>query len=143
MSYEITSNNVIAAITGGVFLLTPVPETVQTQPTSFDEILIENAALDLATFGVSGIYQPTLLAREILVIIRYDSDDGQVIPGSRYRGPVMRIAVANNSTSGIDAGEFVQGQLVSIPPRVGVTAREFKLARIVKQTAGLVTFEVH
>ena len=110
---------------------------------TFDEILVENAAINLDTFGVAGIYRPGVLDRAIQVIIRFDTDDGQVVPGSRRRSPVMRIQVANSATTGISTAEFEQGQLISLPPRKGVTAREFKLARIVKQTAGLVTIEVH
>jgi hypothetical protein len=143
MSYEITGNNLIAAITGGVFILMPVPATVSGTPTSFDEILIENRAIHLEAFGVVGVYQPGILSRSIQVIVRYITDDGQKAEQIRHRSPIIHVKVANDSILGIAADEFETGQVISVPPRKGATAREFTLTRIVKQNAGLVTYEVH
>ena len=145
MSIEIRGNNLIAAITGGVFVLMPVAETVALTEgiLTHDEILVDNASILLATFGVTGIYSPGLLDREIQVIVRHITDDGQVPPVVRHRSPIVNIKVANNSTTGISAEEFEQGQLINIPPRKGADARDFSLARILKQDAGMVTFEVH
>jgi len=145
MSNEITGNNLIAAITGGVFVLVPIAGTVTVpgELKTFDEILIDNALIELDLFGVAGIYRPIELNREIQVIIRYVTDDGQVAPVVRHRSPITNIKVANNSVIGISAEEFEQGQVINIPPRKGAAARDFQLARIIKQDAGMVTFEVH
>ena len=110
---------------------------------TFDEILVENAAIHLDEFGVAGTYRPGVLDRSILVIIRYVTDDGQVAPVVRHRSPIVHIKVANNSTTGISAEEFEQGQKINMPPRKGADARDFTLARIIKQDAGLITIEVH
>ena len=141
MSNKITGDNLIAAITGGVFVLVPIPKTTQTQ--TFDEILVGNTPLLLDIFGVAGIYRPGILDREIQVIIRYVTDDGQVAPVVRHRSPIANIKVANDPVYGISAEEFEQSHIISIPPRKGADAREFSLARIIKQDAGMVTFEVH
>jgi len=110
---------------------------------TFDEILVENASIHLAEFGVTGIYRPGVLNRSIEVIVRYVTDDGQVAPVIRHRSPVINIKVANSSTTGIEPEEFEQGQKINMPPRKGADARDFQLARIVKQDAGMVTIEVH
>jgi len=110
---------------------------------TFDEILVENVSHILDVFGVEGIYRPGILDREIQVIVRYVTDDGQVVSVVRHRSPIVNIKVANNSVSGISAEEFEQGQAINIPPRKGADARDFSLARIIKQDAGMVTIEVH
>ena len=110
---------------------------------TWDEILVENAGIHLDTFGIAGIYRPGVLDREIKVIVRYVTDDGQVAPVVRHRSPIVNIQVANNSTTGISAEEFEQGQVINMPPRKGAEARDFQLARIIKQNAGIVTIEAH
>jgi len=47
---------------------------------AFDEILQDDADILLDVFGMAGVYQPGVLDREIQVIIRYITDDGQVAP---------------------------------------------------------------
>lgn len=153
MSNTIIGNNLIAVITGGVFVLVPLAETVEEtveetvavigELQTFDEILVENAPHILDIFSVEGTYQPGVLNREIQVIVRYVTDDGQVSPVVRHRGPIANIKVANNSVTGISAEEFKQGQIINIPPRKGADARDFSLARIIKQDAGMMTIEVH
>lgn len=143
MSNKITGNNLIAAITGGVFVLVPIAETVPGIARTFDEILVENASHILDVFGVAGTYRPGVLDREIQVIVRYVTDDGQVPPVVRHRSPIVNIKVANDSTTGISAEEFEQGQVINIPPRKGANAKDFQLARIIKQDAGIITIEVH
>ena len=110
---------------------------------NFDEISVENAPIILGIFGEAGVYQPGVLDREIQGHIMFVTDDGTVAPVVRHRGPVINLKVKNNSVTGISADEFEQGQVVSIPPRKGADAREFQLARIVRQDAGLLTIEVH
>ena len=111
---------------------------------TFDEIWQDqNAPILLNEFGVAGIYRPGVLDREIQAIIRYVTDDGLVAPVVRHRSPVVNIKVANDSTTGISAEEFEQGQVINIPPRKGADARDFQLARILKQDAGMITIEVH
>ncbi|MFB0523922.1 MAG: hypothetical protein ACETVZ_00150 [Phycisphaerae bacterium] len=110
---------------------------------TFDEILVDNADYYLEVFGVTGIYRPGVLDREILVIVRFVTDDDQVAPVVRHRSPVIHIKVANNSITGISAEEFEQGHVINIPPRKGADPRDFQLARIIKQDAGMMTIEVH
>lgn len=115
---------------------------------TFDEILQDDADILLDVFGVDGVYLgigrgPGGLNREIKVIVQYVTDDGQVAPVVRHRSPIVNIKVANDSVTGISAEEFEQGQMINIPPRKGADARDFSLARILKQDAGMVTFEVH
>ena len=110
---------------------------------TFDEILIDNAPIHLDEFGIAGIYRPGVLDRAITVIVRHVTDDGQVAPVVRHRSPVVNIKVANSSTTGISAEEFEQGQVINISPRKGADARDFNLARIIKQDAGMITIEVH
>jgi len=110
---------------------------------TFDEILADDADILLDVFGEAGVYRPGVLDREIKVIVRYVTDDDQVAPVVRHRSPVVNIKVANNSTTGISAEEFEQGQVINIPPRKGADARDFQLARILKQDAGMITIEVH
>ena len=112
---------------------------------NFDEILVENASIIMGIFAeaVAGVYQPGVLDREIQGQIMFVTDDGTVPPVVRHRGPVINLKVKNNSVTGISAEEFEPGQVVSIPPRKGADAREFQLARIVRQDAGLLTIEVH
>jgi len=145
MSNEITGNNLIAAITGGVFVLVPIAETPTVTGTlkTFDEILVDNRTHILDVFGVAGVYRPGVLDREIQVIIKYISDDGSVEPVIRYRSPVVNIKVANDTVTGISADEFEQGHVIKIPPRKGAEPRDFLMARIVSQDAGFVVYEVH
>ena len=110
---------------------------------TFDEITIDNADILLDEFGITGIYRPGVLDREIQVIVRYVTDDGQVAPVVRHRSPIVNIQAANNSATGISAEEFEQGQVINIPPRKGADARDFSLAKIVRQDAGMITIEVH
>jgi len=110
---------------------------------TFDEILEDDADIVLDVFGVAGIYRPGVLDREIQVVIRHVTDDGQVPPVVRHRSPVVNIKVANSSTTGISAEEFVQGHVINMPPRKGADPRDFQLARILKQDAGMITIEVH
>ncbi|MBA7613752.1 hypothetical protein ES703_21008 [subsurface metagenome] len=110
---------------------------------TFDEILVDDADYYLEVFGVAGVYQPDVLDRAIQVIVRYVTDDGQVAPMVRLRGPIVNIKVANDSVTGISAEEFEQGQVINIPPRKGADPRAFQLARIIKQDAGMITIEVH
>jgi len=110
---------------------------------TFDEILLDDADIVLDVFGVAGIYRPDVLNREIQVIVRYVTDDGQVAPVVRHRSPVVNIKVANSSTTGISAEEFEQGHVINMPPRKGADPRDFQLARILKQDAGMITIEVH
>ena len=145
MSNEITGNNLIAVISGGVFVLMPVAETVTLTEgiLTNDEILVDNATILLADFGVTGIYRPVLLDREIKVIVRHITDDGQVPPVVMHRSPIVNIKVAIDSVTGISADEFEQGQVINVPPRKGADPRDFSLARIIKQSAGMITFEAH
>jgi len=110
---------------------------------TFDEILVENVDHFLDVFGIAGIYSSGVLDREIKVIVRYISVAGQVAPVVRHRSPIVNIKVANSSTTGISAEEFEQGQVINMPPRKEADARDFQLARIIKQDAGMVTIEVH
>lgn len=120
----------------------PVSETISGTQT-FDEISVVNAPLLLSIFGVDGIYQPGVLDREIQAIVLHVADDGQVSPVVRHRSPIVNIKVANDSVTGISADEFVQGQIINVPPRKGADPRDFSLARIIKQSAGMITFEAH
>jgi len=110
---------------------------------TFDEILEQDASLHTDEFGVTGIYQPGVLDRSIDVIITYKQDDGQVSPVKRRRGPVIEISVQNSATAGIAPSEYSTGQKISVPPRPGATARNFQLARIVNEDAGMLTIEAH
>ena len=110
---------------------------------TFVEMLIENAPHFLNDFGETGIYRPGVLDREIQVQIRHVTDDDQVAPVVRHRSPVVNVKVANDSVTGISAEEFEQGQVINIPPRKGADPRDFQMARIVSQDAGLVVYEVH
>jgi hypothetical protein len=110
---------------------------------NFDEIMVENAPLLLDVFGEAGIYRPGVLDRAIQAIVRHVTDDDSVAPVVRHRSPVVNVKVANNSVTGISAGEFEQGHVISIRPRKGADPREFQMARIVSQDAGFVVYEVH
>ena len=112
---------------------------------SFDEILEENAPIimDIFAEAEAGVYQPGILDRKIKGQIMFVEDDGTVAPVVRHRSPLINLKVHNNSVTGISADEFEQGQVVSIPPRKGADAREFQMARIVRQDAGLIVYEVH
>jgi len=110
---------------------------------TFDEILIADADHYLDVFGIVGIYQPGVLDREIKVIVRYNEDDGQVEPVVRHRSPIIHITVANDSVKGISADEFEQGKVINAPPRKGAEARDFRLATIIEQNAGMITIEAH
>ena len=110
---------------------------------TFDEILEDDADILLDVFGEAGVYCPGVLDREIQVIVRYITDDGLVAPVVRHRSPVVNIKVANDATTGISAEEFEQGHVIKVPPRKGADPRDFQLARILKQDAGMITIEVH
>ena len=110
---------------------------------TFDEILEDNAGLVLDVFGETGIYRQGVLDREIQGIVRYVTDDDQVAPVGRHRGPLVNVKVANDSVTGISAEEFEQGHVIKIPPRKGADPRDFQMARIVRQDAGFLTIEVH
>lgn len=110
---------------------------------NFDEILIENAPLLLDVFGVAGVYRPGVLDREIQVIIKYVTDDGSVEPVIRHRSPVINVKVANDTVTGISAEEFEQGHVIKVPPRKGASPRDFQMARLLRQDAGFVIYEVH
>ena len=111
---------------------------------TFDEILEENAGILLGIFGSAVVvYRPGVLDREIQAILRHVTDDDQVAPVVRHRGPVVNVKVANDSVTGISAEEFEQGHVIKIPPRKGADPRDFQMARIVSQDAGFVVYEVH
>lgn len=141
MSYY--GNNLGALTTGGTLVYIDEPEAVDIEQTPFDAILIANRPILLAQFGIDAVYQPGVLNRSITAIIRYIDDDGQVAPIVRHRAPIVNVKVANDSTTGISAEEFEQGQIINMPPRKGADARDFSLARILKQDAGMITIEVH
>ena len=110
---------------------------------TFDEILVQNADVYLETFGIDGIYRPSVLNRAIRGHVMYPTDDGQVQPVARHRSPAVNIKVKNNATTGITPEEFETGHIINIPPRKGADPRDFQMARIVRQDAGLLTIEVH
>ena len=110
---------------------------------TFDEIMVQNADVNLETFGVDGIYRPSVLNRAIRGHVIYPTDDDQVAPVSRHRGPTVHIKVKNNATIGITPEEFETGHIINIPPRKGADPRDFQMARIVRQNAGFVVYEVH
>lgn len=137
-------NNIGALATRGKLISIPHPgtETI-TGDNDFDTAAIANRGVFLEEFGVSATYRPGVLNRSITVIVRHVEDDGQVVTGSRHRSPVVNIKAANDSAIGIAADEFEQGQIIDAPPRKGADNRSFRLARIIKQNAAFVTYEVH
>jgi len=137
-------NNIGALATRGKLISIPHPgtETI-TGDNDFDTAAIANRGIFLEEFGVSATYRPGVLNRSITVIVRHEEDDGQVVAGSRHRSPVVNIKAANDSAIGISAEEFEQGQIIDAPPRKGADNRSFRLARIIKQSAAFVTYEVH
>ena len=113
---------------------------------TFGDALISARDAQLDHFGVDATYQPGVLDREITAIVRYTEDAGQVGPVSRHKSPIVNIKVANDSTEGISASEFLADQTsktISVPPRRGADARTFTLARILIQNDAFVTFEAH
>jgi len=97
----------------------------------------------LAAFGRPVTYQPGTLDRAITAIVRYVTDDAEILTGARLRTPKVHVKVANDATLGIAASEFADNQTISVPPRPGATARTMQLARIVKANGIWVTYECH
>ena len=113
---------------------------------TFGDALINARDAQLDHFGVDATYQPGVLDREITAIVRYIDDAGKVGPVARHKSSIVNVKVANDSTEGISADEFLADQTsktISLPPRRGATARTFTLARILYQNDAFVTFEVH
>jgi hypothetical protein len=112
----------------------------------FGEALTASRPAFLAMFGVDITFQPGVLDRAITAIVRYVTDAGKVEPVARLKSPRIHIKVANDSTLGIAANEFLANQTglkVNLPPRKGATARDFHLAKIIAQNAASVTYEVN
>jgi len=93
-----------------------------------------------AAMGVSATYDGT---RSITVVQQYTADDTGQPAGSRHQSPTQQLSVDNDATTGISADEFVPGKTVTLTPRSGAAARDFRLTRIVKQNATFVTYEAH
>lgn len=113
---------------------------------TFGDALINARSALLDQFGVDATYQPGVLDRAITAIVRYPDDAGKVGTVMRHRSPIVQVKVANDSTLGIAASEFLADQTsktISIPPRRGADARTFTLARIIMQDDAFVTYEVH
>jgi len=138
------ANNIGAFATRGRFISIPHPgtETISGD-NDFDTAAIDNRSVFLEEFGSSATYRPGVLNRSITVIVRHVEDAGQAVSGSRHRSPVVNIKAANDSAIGISADEFEPGQIIDAPPRKGADNRAFRLARIVKQNAAFVVYEVH
>lgn len=98
-------------------------------------------AVFLAEFGTAIVYQPGILDRSVMAIIKYIQDDANVPPIARHRSPEIQIRVANDPTVGIAASEFVSIQKVNVPPRPGAPPLVMHLARIVKATGVWVTYD--
>lgn len=136
-------NNIIAFATLGVLIGVDEPAAVDSAETPFEDVTLLGRDFLIAQLMVDGIYQPGILNRAIKVEPKYVQDDAIVKPIVRLKTPKLQAKVPNDSANGITPEEFEAGQLISFAPRKGVAARSFSLAKIVKQTAAFVTFEIH
>jgi len=140
---SIYGNNIIAFITLGAVIFVDEPTAEQVGETVFDDRAISVVDDFLAEFGIDGIYQPGSLNRPIRAIMKYQEDAGTVDPMHRHRSPILTMKVPNCQTEGITASEFESSQTVIVPPRKGADARLFHIARIFRQSAAWVTYELH
>ncbi len=136
-------NNIIALVTGGTLAYIDEPASVDGAETPFEDVTVSGRAFLLEQLAEDGVYRPGVLNRAIKAIPKYETDDATIDPIARHRSPKLQVKVPNDPANGITPAEFEQGQVISIPPRKGAAARAFTLAKIVKQTAAFVTFEVH
>lgn len=135
-------NNITAIATKGRLIYIDEPEGGTETETEFDSLLLTARDNFLDIFAIDGIYQPGVLNRAIRGIVNNIKDDDKAANTLRYKSPRIGLKVANDSSIGITAAEFVEGQTVSIPPRKGASPRSFQILRIVEQSAVWVTYEV-
>ena len=140
---SIFGNNIIAFITLGSVIFVEEPTAEQVGETVFEDRAISVVDDFLDEFGIDGIYQPGSLNRPIRAIMKYKEDAATVDPMHRHRSPILTMKVPNCETEGITASESKSSQTVIVPPRKGADARLFHIARIFKQSAAWVTYEIH
>ena len=95
----------------------------------------------MATIGV-GLAQWDFTEREITALVTRQPVEGL---GDMPAGtsPRLTINVRNSATSGISSSEIDLGRdKVSVAVRIGETAQERKLAKLISQDAGMMVLEV-
>lgn len=135
-------NNLTAIGTHGRLIFVNEPTGGTETETEFDTLLLAARDNTLDLYAFDGIYQPGSLNRTIKAIVKTIKDDDLSQNTLRHKSPRLKIKVPNDSSIGISASEFVEGQTVSVPPRRGMDARPFKLQRIMDHNAVWVTYEV-
>jgi len=134
-------NNITAIATHGRLIYVDESAGEDIAGTDFDNAVVAGRDSFLDFFGIDGIYRPGVLSRSIRYIPKYIEDDN-LSPGSRHNSPILTIKCPNSQTLGITAEEFETSHTVSIAPRKGMDTRQFRMLRIVRQSAAWVTYEV-
>jgi len=109
---------------------------------TYDLMWNDASVLLMDMFGVDATYYAAGIGagRAVQVILEYVEDDRSLQGVARVRSQQVEITVLNDAAVGITAAEWVDGDEVLVPPRQGSTARRFRLTRIARQDAGMVTF---
>ena len=135
-------NNLLAIGSHGRLIYVDEPEGGTETETEFDGLLLEARDNFIELYAIDGVYQPGILSRAIKAIVKTIKDDDLTQNTLRHKEPRLKMKVPNDSSIGITAEEFVEGQTVSVPPRKGMDARPFRLLRIMEHNAVWVTYEI-
>lgn len=132
----------------GAYSIPSLAIIIETDPaaatTDFDEAIYEDADIFLSTFGVQITYYPRSGgSRSIIGIVDQDLVSGvSGFPGANT--PFARIAVKNSVTDGIASNEVdTGGDKIGYSVRVGQTAQQRRISRVLSQDYGMVTLEVN
>ena len=109
----------------------------------FDQALIDSKDDFLTTFGETVVYWPrTGGSREITAIVGRDRpDDLDGVPHGQ--APRLTINVANDETDGISSSEVDKGgDKVELAVKIGETAQQRRITKILYQDAGMMKLEL-
>jgi len=149
LDYNIPYIFVAYSKTAGGLYSTPSVAVIVTLAESGDTSTFEDAFVAEAanTIEMMGYELITYLpagggSREIKAIIDYEGIDG--LGGAPHgKSYTIEISVVNNSTTGISSSELdTGGDKVTIPKRIGETAANRRITKIIEQDEGILTLEV-
>lgn len=109
----------------------------------FDQELIDTAPDFLSTFGETVTYYPKAGgSREITVVVTREQPAD--LDGAPHgQAPRLTIAVANDATTGISSSEVdTGGDEVKLARRIGETAINRRITKLLSQDAGMIELEL-
>lgn len=104
--------------------------------------VLTGSPADMAVAGVIEEVITTQAGRTISALVnRQGVEDLEGAPEGK--APVLHITVLNSATAGIASYEVdISGDKISVPVRLGETAQEMRITKILSQDAGMLKLEL-